>query len=120
MHILYIDHPIIYESINNIYLPTSERIAALIAGRNESIKRMLFCGNAIRFVSKGMTNRQTGRLIGIDRQSFYEETDFDSKLLGCYFTTSVVHRITPQGYLNEMIGVKPYYFKDLNFNEEKA
>ena len=81
---------------------------------------MLFCGNAIRFVSKGMTNRQTGRLIGIDRQSFYEETDFDSKLLGCYFTTSVVHRITPQGYLNEMIGVKPYYFKDLNFNEEKA
>ena len=108
------------ESINNVYLPTSERIAALNAGRNESIKQMLFCGNAIRFISKGMTNRQTGRLIGVDRQSYYDETDFDSKLLGCYFTTSVTHKISPTGYQNEIIGVKPYYFKDLNFNEQKA
>ena len=108
------------EAITNIWTSDSSRSTAINVGRNRSIQQMMFLGNAIRFNCKGMTNRQSGRLIGLDRQSYYEETDYDDKLLGCYFITTVTHKITPAGYNNEIIGVKPYHFKNLGFNEEDA
>ena len=99
---------------------SSDRATALNIGRNETIKQMMYLGNAIKFNVKGMTNRQAGRLISVDRQSYYNETNYDSKILGCYFVTMVTHKITTEGYFNEIIGVKPYHFKDLKFNEEGA
>lgn len=108
------------KSITNISSSGHDRSSAISVGRNQSLKQMLFLGNAIHFTSKGSTLRQSGRLIGLDRQSYYNETDYDSKLLGCYLTTSVIHKVTPSGYFNDIVGVKPFYFKDLNFNEENA
>ena len=91
--------------------------SAMAFGRNKTLQTILFMGNTIKFNVKGMTNRRTGRFIGIDRNASYDESPFDSKLLGQYFVTSVIHSINRNGYHNQVMGVKPYYFKDLEFNE---
>jgi len=112
------------KNIYNVYTgsDTTEKSASINAagkanGRNKTLQTILFKGNAIMFNVKGMPNRRSGRFIGIDRNTGYDESNFDSKLLGQYFVTSVLHSINTNGYHNQIIGLKPYYFKDLKFNE---
>ena len=91
---------------------------AITFGRNENLKKMIYLGNSISFSVKGMVNRQAGKVISITRDTSYDESDFDDKILGQYLVTEVQHIITPAGYINKIIAVKPYYFRDLQYNEE--
>ena len=79
----------------------------------------ILAGNTIMFNVKGSTSRQSGKFISIDRDSGFTDNDFDDKILGQYFVTSVIHNIGPQGYNNQVIGVKPYLYKDQKFDELK-
>lgn len=91
---------------------------SIVYGRNETLKKMIYLGNSISFSVKGMINRRAGKMISITRDSSYDESDFDDKLLGQYLVTEVHHIINSTGYTNKIIAVKPYYFKDLNYNED--
>ena len=87
-------------------------------GRNKTILANLLMGNTIKFTVKGSTTRMAGRFISIDRENPYDDNDFESKLLGQYLVVNVVHRIGSNGYENEIIAVKPYLYKDLEYTED--
>ena len=106
------------KAINKVFSSGDSKISALVSGRNKTLKNLFFLGNAVHFPIKGMTNRQAGKIIAIERNTPYIESDFDSKLLGQYFVTSITHRISPKGYFNDIIAVKPFHFKDLKYNED--
>jgi len=88
----------------------------LIKSRNRVMRQALYGGPAILFDVKGSSNRRAGRFISVDRRNPYTSNDFDSKLLGQYFVTKVVHRITGGGYVNTIMGAKPYYYNPVDFN----
>lgn len=95
----------------------TDRLGSLVYSRNEVLKQALFAGPAITFDIKGNTNRRAGRFISLDRKNPYTENDFDSKLLGQYLVTRVTHKFdNTQGYSNTILGVKTYYFNQVNFN----
>jgi hypothetical protein len=100
------------------FTKSASKIKETALGRNKTIMTAILNGNTIKFNVKGFTSRQSGRFISIDRGAGYPENDFDDKILGQYLTTSVIHRITGNGYHNEVIAVKPYYFQDQKYNEE--
>ena len=55
--------------------------------------------------------------IALDRDNSYIENEYDMKLLGQYFVTRVTHRIDSTGaYTNNIMGVKPYFYKDVKFD----
>ena len=106
------------KNIMTQFTNSATKVQEAAVGRNKTIMTAILNGNTIKFISKGLTSRQSGRFIAIDRSEGYPPNDFDDKLLGQYLTTSVIHRITGEGYFNEVIGVKPYYFQDLKYNED--
>ena len=87
-------------------------------GRNKTELAAILNGNSIEFNAKGLTSRQAGKFISIDRGSGYTENDYDNKILGIYLTTSVSHVISNRGYFNQVMAVKPYLFKKPGFNED--
>ena len=107
------------KNVMSQFTTDANKVKEYAIGRNRTIMTAILAGNAIKFNAKGLPSRQAGRFIAIDRDAGYNENDFDDKILGQYLVTSVVHQITNKGYNNEVIGVKPYYFKDPEFNEEE-
>lgn len=97
---------------------TSDKDMSLTVGRNKKLLSAFLLGNAIQFEVKGMTSRRSGLWIAVDRNNSYTDNDYDKKVLGQYFVTRVVHNITPEGYTNNIIGVKPYLYDDPGFNTD--
>lgn len=89
---------------------------SLTMGRNKKLLAALLLGNSIQFKVKGLVARRAGLWIAIDRPNNYIDSEYDAKVLGQYFVTRVVHRITSSGYNNTVMGVKPYLYKSPNFN----
>ena len=103
---------------NTMYSTSTDEITPLIESRNRVVEQALYNGSLINFVVKGSTHRRAGRFISIDRNNSYSDNDFDSKLLGQYLTTRVVHTITQDGYTNNIIAAKPYYYSRIDFNND--
>lgn len=97
---------------------TPDKNMSLTDGRNKKLLSAFMLGNAIQFDVKGMTSRRSGLWIAIDRNNNYTDNEYDKKVLGQYFVTRVVHRITPGGYENNIIGVKPYLYDDPGFSTD--
>lgn len=97
---------------------TSDKDMSLTVGRNKKLLSAFLLGNAMQFDVKGMTSRRAGLWIAVDRNNSYTDNDYDKKVLGQYFVTRVVHNITPEGYTNNIIGVKPYLYDDPGFNTD--
>ena len=106
------------KNVNLVHSTHDDTLGVLIDSRNSVLRTALYSGGSIMFESKGSTNRRTGRFISIDRNDPYNNNDFDSKLLGQYFVTKITHRLTPDGYFNSIIGVKPYYYSAVDFNND--
>lgn len=87
----------------------------LSAGRNKKLLGAFLLGNSIQFQVKGHPSRRAGVWITVDRAHDYLDSFYDSKVLGQYFVTRIEHRITPQGYSNNVIGLKPYLFDEPGF-----
>ena len=82
-----------------------------LEGRHaDGLNKILLAGiglNAsLTFNVKGVTCRQPGRFIGVDRIQAATDSDFDNRLLGQWFVTKVVHRFAGQLYENTLVSVK--------------
>ena len=87
-----------------------------LRSRNKKLMAGMLLGNGIQFEVKGHTSRRSGVWMSLDMDMPYEETTYDKKVLGQYFTVRTTHRITSTEYSNNITAVKPYYFDDPGFN----
>ena len=108
------------ESNLNIEVVSSwseDKTKSLTVGRNKKLLSALLLGNSINFTSRGNTSRRTGVFIAIDRDNNYIDSEYEEKVLGQYFVTRVIHKISSTGeYTNNIIGVKPYTYRDQRFD----
>lgn len=88
-------------------------------GRNKSLLSAFLLGNTIQFDARGATSRRAGVWIAIDRDTNYVDSEYEMKVLGQYFVTRVTHTINSAGeYKNNVMAVKPYFYRDLSFNTD--
>jgi hypothetical protein len=99
-----------YENTYTPYYESAEQRLAF--GRNKFLKDALFLNNTLNFESPGLTLRQAGRFISVDRESGQPDSKFDDKLLGTYFIVNIKHIFTNSSYKNSVTCVKPYLFAD--------
>lgn len=99
--------------------PVATKCRESLEGRNRIIMDAILHGNMMKFNASGMPSRQAGVFIAVDRQGGFNDNEFDDKILGYHLTVSVKHIIKGSNYTNEIMTVKPYRWKDANFNEEQ-
>lgn len=87
-----------------------------LVDRNKKLLGAMLLGNGIQFKSKGIPTRRSGVWISVDIEMSYEDTDYESKVLGQYFVTRTEHIITSTEYRNVVTGVKPYLYENPNFS----
>lgn len=97
---------------NCIYSVSEDRDQRLAFGRNEVLKKALYLNNTINFTVPGLTTRQAGRFISIDRDSSQPSNKFDDKFLGTYFIAEINHIFRSNSYENEVTCIKPYVFSN--------
>jgi len=91
----------------------------LALGRNRILKNAFLQNLGIELVVEGSMHRKTGRFISIDRNGTYVDNDFDDKFLGIYLIVNVEHVfVNDEQYLNKIIAIKTYQFKDLKNSED--
>jgi hypothetical protein len=95
---------------------SNNKTSSLSVGRNKKLTAALLLGNTIQFDVKGLTARKAGLWIAIDRPNNYIDSEYEGKVLGQYLVTHVTHIISPAGYTNKVIGVKPYLYQSTKFN----
>jgi hypothetical protein len=76
------------------------------AGLHRLLYVGLFQNAAINFRVLGLTNREPGRFIGIDKTEGVEEGDFEDKFYGQWFIIDVKHIIETEMYYNEITAIK--------------
>lgn len=96
---------------------TPDRIMSASQSRNRTLLDAFLLGNTIEFDLRGDTSRRAGVWFALDRDCEYIDNEFDRKILGQYFITRVTHEITSDGkYSNNIMGVKPYFYKNVDFD----
>jgi len=90
-----------------------------ISGLYRLLYTGLFQNTCINFTVPGLTLRQAGKFIAIDRPEGSEENIFDNKLCGQWFVINVVHTITNGAYYNNITAVKIHSYKGTT-SEERA
>lgn len=86
----------------------------LAHGRNAMLKAGLQMSACLSFGVMGLTTRQSSTFIGLDKLHGDTDTDFDNRLLGQWYVTSVKHTFGKGTYINYITAVKPHNFKTLN------
>lgn len=104
--------------MQHLYDITSTSVRDSRTGRNKTMMASMLIGNTINFNIKGMTSRQAGKFISVDRDGGFNDNEYDDKILGLYMTTNVTHTITNNGYTNNITAIKPYLYKKTDFNED--
>lgn len=104
-------------NINNVSNPIANSNLNMAYGRNKTIIQSMLLGNAIQFELTGITARRTGVWMTVNRDNTYVDNEYESKVLGQYLVRRVEHRIIGDKYTTVVSGIKPYYFKDLGFND---
>jgi hypothetical protein len=80
----------------------------LSQGRNTALFDALFANNQASFTVPGITLRQSGMFVGIDRVGASMLSTFDQKFLGIYLMTEVKHMFEGNTYTNEIKCIKTY------------
>lgn len=87
--------------------------------QTEGLKKLLYCGlfqNAcINFKTLGLSFREPGRFIAIDKTEGVEDGDFPDKFYGQWFVINVKHVFETELYYNEITAVKIYRFNEQSF-----
>ncbi len=105
-------------NVKNIFAPVEQNPnQRLSLGLSHNLKNYIMLNNFITFRVQGSTHRQSGKFIGIVRDSSKQPSDFDSKFLGVYFILEVKHVFENASYYNELICVKTYILQDLFLNK---
>lgn len=78
----------------------------------------LFQNTCINFTVPGLTIREPGRFIAIDRPEGSKNSTFDDKLCGQWFVINVNHTIANGTYYNTIAAVKIHRFKELTIEQK--
>lgn len=98
---------------------SNNRESTLSVARNKLLLAAFLLGNTIQFEARGETSRRSGVWIAVERETNYLDNAYEQKVLGQYFVTRVTHTITSDGsYTNNVMGVKPYFYQDMQFKSE--
>lgn len=76
----------------------------------------LFQNECIHFRTLGLSFREPGRFIGIDKPEGVESGDFQDKFFGQWFVINVRHVFEAEIYYNEITAVKIHRHEELNYN----
>lgn len=90
------------DNVNTIETQTLERTNIV----KDGIKPALLLNDAIYFEVLGLPNRQPGTFIEIESDTDTEGI-WEDRFLGTWFVTEVRHKIRPDGYVNNILAVKP-------------
>ena len=100
----------------NIFPTFSVNGDNLIVRQRNGLHSLLFTGlfqNAcICFRSLGLTLRETGSFIGIDKVEGCADNDFNNKLYGQWFVIKVDHVFEAGAYMNHIYAIKMHRFAD--------
>lgn len=106
---------------NNTINPTistrCDKPAILKKGLGKLLYSSMFLNQCLAFELEGATIRQSGRFVGIDRQTSSDNT-LDYKLCGQWFITKVKHNFFHNMYINEIIAVKMHSYDNLNISNK--
>jgi len=80
-------------------------------GFHRLLKTGLFQNTAINFTVPGLTIRQAGKFIAIDRVNGSEDSTLDDKLCGQWFVINVMHSFAGGVYYNNITAVKIHRYK---------
>jgi len=87
-------------------------------GRNYILLNAIYRGLTIEFTVDGISNRQAGRFISIDREDALPTSSFDDRLLGIWFIVNVEHTFTSTTYQTKIIAVKTYSYSPVGGNPD--
>lgn len=85
-------------------------------GRNLILLNALYKNLTLEFTVDGISTRQAGRFISIDREDALPSSKFDDRLLGIWLIVNVEHIFTSTTYQNKIIAVKTYNFSPVGGN----
>lgn len=88
-----------------------------ISGMYRLLHTGLFQNTCINFTVPGLTLRQSGKFIGIDRPAGSLDNSFDDKLCGQWFVINVLHTITNGAYYNNITAIKIHRHKPTTLSE---
>ena len=113
-------------SINPIFSLYGDSASGLLRnpdGIHQLIRTGLFQNTCINFTTLGLTMREPGTFIAIDRPEGSKDNTIDDKLCGQWFVINVMHTITNGAYYNNITAVKinryqplPAFNNAQNFN----
>jgi hypothetical protein len=86
------------------------------AGFHKLLYVGLFQNAAINFRTLGLTIREPGRFIAIDRPEGVDTGDFEDKFYGQWFIVNVNHIFESEVYYNEITAIKLHRFQELTSN----
>jgi hypothetical protein len=101
----------------NTFVPQSFYLPG-INGLN-MIQDLVFLSGSIFFQCPGLTLRQPGKFIIIDRETF-SDNPFDNRFLGQWLVTKVTHFFTKSMYINDVVATKLDAVSQLWSEEDKA
>lgn len=87
-------------------------------GRNLILLNALYKNLTIEFTVDGISTRQAGRFISIDRDDALPTSKFDDRLLGIWFIVNVEHIFTSTTYQNKIIAIKTYNYSPVGGNSD--
>ena len=90
-----------------------------ISGLYQLLYTGLFQNTCINFTVPGISLRQAGKFIAIDRPEGSVENTFDDKLCGQWFVINVIHSISNGAYYNNITAVKVHRYKSTT-SEQRA
>jgi len=91
-----------------------------ISGLYRLLYTGLFQNTCINFTVPGLTLRQAGKFIGIDRPEGSYDNTFDDKLCGQWFVINVTHTITNGAYYNNITAIKVHRHKPTTLAQRTA
>jgi len=100
-----------------VYSVSNSKEQRISFGRNEVLKKALYLNSTINFTAPGLTMRQAGRFISIDRDTSQPSNKFDNKFLGTYFIVEINHIFKSGSYDNEITAIKTYSYSNPKNNE---
>jgi Na+-transporting NADH:ubiquinone oxidoreductase subunit NqrF len=77
----------------------------------------LFLNGCLFYQMEGATIRRAGRFVGIDRETYTDNT-LDYKLCGQWFVTAVKHNFFRNVYVNQITAVKNYAHTSLKLKTD--
>lgn len=79
-------------------------------GLNIALKKYIDSSPCISFSTEGFTHRESGRFMSLVNSQMETESVFANLFSGEWFVTKIVHNFSKGKYINEITGVKTYFY----------